>query len=215
MAEPIAYENGSNIDTNATTISIENNGNDDGTTETKRRTTNSGSQGRRKTVAADPPTTEQTESQETVKPVNYTDFSVEEKKPRGRPASTQDATHLTTVFMMLLNGAVIGIIGDYAAFNKAESDLISAGLTRMLQSGSKSTLKKISKFADPISLVMGFGMWAIRINNYRRALAEMEARNEKNPPNFGMQNTPVPNVSTNGHAGDPLMESIAMGITDI
>lgn len=115
---------------------------------------------------------------DSVKPTDYTEFVTTQKAPRKaatKASANSDALQVASLFVMLVSSAAQSLIGDYAAFNATESQMITNGVLRMLASGNKATLKKVQKFADPLALLMGFGMWGIRVSGEYQRRARMAA----------------------------------------
>lgn len=204
-----------NGETNATVIRTES-------ANTNSETVGSGSKGRnarRNPRIVTSPTAEteaDAESSDSVKPLDFSQFSVTQDKPkqeRQPRATNNDAVQLTSVFMIMLNGLVINMIGNYAAFTKQESDLIASGITNLLKNSSKSTLRKIGKFTDPMALIMGFGMWAIRVQNMHKQMKEAEERAQAAPANFSTVTEPI----SNGHLypEDEMMLTLQQNMTDV
>jgi hypothetical protein len=67
------------------------------------------------------------------------------------------------MLLFMFNSMAAMMIGEYARLTDQEYVAISAPLERMLARMPAEASEKFGEYADPIMLVMGFGMWGIRV----------------------------------------------------
>jgi len=124
-------------------------------------------------------------------PPEYTEETKRGKKGKKAKAAPQTAppvpipsNQARDMLLFMFNSMAAMMIGEYAKLTEQEYQAISAPLGRMLARMPAEASEKFGEYADPIMLVMGFGMWGIRVfyqipqkvkqERERQAMREME-----------------------------------------
>lgn len=91
------------------------------------------------------------------------------KRGRGRPAGAgkkqtrQEAETAAAMFLLLIEGAAVSLVGSKAAFTDGERKMIAPGLAGLLQKAGGGVAEKINSWSEILLLAFGFGSWALRI----------------------------------------------------
>jgi hypothetical protein len=103
-------------------------------------------------------------------PPEYAEETKRGKKGKKAKAAPQTAppvpipsNQARDMLLFMFNSMAAMMIGEYAKLTEQEYQAISAPLERMLARMPAEASEKFGEYADPIMLVMGFGMWGIRV----------------------------------------------------
>jgi hypothetical protein len=103
-------------------------------------------------------------------PPEYTEDTKRGKKTRKAKAAPQTTPPVPIpsgqardMLLFMFNNMAAMMIGEYARLTDTEYRAIADPLERMMARLPAEASEKFGEYADPIMLVMGFGMWGVRV----------------------------------------------------